>query len=150
MTDRLDPPRFHPPGDELTDDRAPVTVDEPDDDWLADRLDPSDEPDALLDDYGAGDEEGGAATIARAHEVGVTLFDTAELYGAGTGSNEQLVGRAVAGFRDEIVIATKFGFTAPDFGFDSRPDHIREVVDASLLRLGVDHIDYQISPAVER
>jgi aryl-alcohol dehydrogenase-like predicted oxidoreductase len=95
--------------------------------------------------YGAGDEEGGAATIARAHELGVTLFDTAELYGAGTGSNEQLVGKSVAGFRDEITIATKFGFdmAADPIGsaFDSRPDHIREVTENSLRYLGTDHID---------
>ncbi|HEX5909555.1 MAG TPA: aldo/keto reductase [Thermoleophilaceae bacterium] len=95
--------------------------------------------------YGAGDEEGGAATIERAHELGVTLFDTAELYGGGTGSNEQLVGRAVAGFRDEIVIATKFGFdmSADPIGsaFDSRPEHIREVTENSLRYLGTDHID---------
>ena len=75
----------------------------------------------------------------------MTLFDTAELYGAGTGSNEQLVGRAVAGFRDEIVIATKFGFdmAADPIGsaFDSRPEHIREVTENSLRYLGTDHID---------
>src|ERR1700742_1704174 len=64
--------------------------------------------------YGAGDEEGGLATIHRAHELGVTLFDTAELYGMGTGSNERLVGRAVRDFRDDIVIATKFGFDLTD------------------------------------
>jgi aryl-alcohol dehydrogenase-like predicted oxidoreductase len=63
--------------------------------------------------YGAGDEPGGIATIRRAHELGVTMLDTAELYGGGTGSNERLVGRAVAGFRDEMVLATKFGFVLP-------------------------------------
>lgn len=88
--------------------------------------------------YGPGDEQEGIATIQRAHELGVTHFDTAELYG--WGENEKVVGRAVAGFRDEIVIATKFGFTR-EFGTDSRPDHIREVVDNSLRNLGVDHID---------
>jgi len=95
--------------------------------------------------YGAGDEEGGAATIRRAHELGVTLFDTAELYGMGTGSNEQLVGRAVEGFRDEVVLATKFGFdmSAEPLGtaLDSRPEHIREVTENSLRYLGTDHID---------
>lgn len=60
--------------------------------------------------YGPADEQGGEATIRRAHELGVTFFDTAELYGGGTGSNEQLLGRAVKPFRDEVVIATKFGF----------------------------------------
>src|ERR1700733_9358033 len=87
--------------------------------------------------YGPGGEQEGIATIRRAHELGVTFFDTAELYGMGTGSNEQLVGRAVKGFRDEIVIATKFGFDLSDpskFGtaFDSRPEHIREVAENSL------------------
>jgi aryl-alcohol dehydrogenase-like predicted oxidoreductase len=96
--------------------------------------------------YGAGDEKGGIATIRRAHELGVTLIDTAELYGGGTGSNEQLVGRAVKDFRDEMVLATKFGFVLPrvqnqDRVFDSRPDHIREVTEHSLRYLGTDHID---------
>lgn len=88
--------------------------------------------------YGPGDRQEGIAAIRRAHELGVTFFDTAELYG--WGENEQIVGRTVAGFRDEIVIATKFGFTR-DYGTDSRPDHIREVADNSLRNLGVDHID---------
>jgi aryl-alcohol dehydrogenase-like predicted oxidoreductase len=96
--------------------------------------------------YGASDDEQSIATIRRAHELGVTFFDTAELYGMGTGSNEQLVGRAVKGFRDEVVIATKFGFDLSDpskFGlaFDSRPEHIREVTESSLRHLGTDHID---------
>ena len=83
---------------------------------------------------------------SRAHELGVTLFDTAELYGGGSGTNEQLVGRAVKGFRDEMVIATKFGFDLPrtedmERQFDSRPEHIREVTDNSLRYLGTDHID---------
>ncbi|GGV37004.1 oxidoreductase [Actinomadura cremea] len=88
--------------------------------------------------YGPGDDAEGAATIRRARELGVTHFDTAELYG--WGANEKLVGKAVAPFRDEITIATKFGFTR-DFGTDSRPDHIREVLDNSLRHLGVDHVD---------
>ncbi|MGW7043999.1 aldo/keto reductase [Streptomyces avermitilis] len=96
--------------------------------------------------YGAGDETGGIATIHRAYELGVTLFDTAELYGMGTGSNEQLLGRAVKGFRDDIVIATKFGFDLSDpnnvgTALDSRPEHIREVTENSLRHLGTDHID---------
>lgn len=96
--------------------------------------------------YGAADETGGMATIRRAHELGVTLFDTAELYGMGSGSNEQLLGRAVHTFRDDIVIATKFGFDLTDpnkigAGLDSRPEHIREVTEQSLRHLGTDHID---------
>lgn len=95
--------------------------------------------------YGPGDEQQGIAAIRRAHELGVTHFDTAELYGLGTGSNEKLVGQVVKDFRDEVVIATKFGF---DFstgqftgGLDSRPDNIRTVADNSLSYLGVDHLD---------
>ena len=96
--------------------------------------------------YGAGDEAGGIATIRRAHDLGVTFIDTAELYGGGTGSNEKLVGRAVQGFRDEMVLATKFGFVLPrqqdmPREFDSRPEHIREVTENSLRYLGTDHID---------
>ena len=96
--------------------------------------------------YGAGDEPGGEETIRRAHDLGVTFVDTAELYGNGTGSNEQLVGRAVKGFRDEMVIATKFGWRLPyennpDHPYDSRPEHIREVTDNSLRYLDTDHID---------
>ena len=103
--------------------------------------------------YGAGDEPGGTATIRRAHELGVTLLDTAELYGGGTGSNEKIVGAAVRDFRDDMVLATKFGFVLPrsdDGGreFDSRPDHIREVAENSLRYLQTDHIDvlYQHRP----
>jgi aryl-alcohol dehydrogenase-like predicted oxidoreductase len=88
--------------------------------------------------YGASEEAKGIDAIRRAHDLGVTLFDTAEVYG--WGDNERVVGRAVAGFRDEVVIATKFGFTE-SYGFDSRPEHIRKVVDNSLRYLGVDHID---------
>jgi aryl-alcohol dehydrogenase-like predicted oxidoreductase len=96
--------------------------------------------------YGAGDEAGGIATIRRAHDLGVTFIDTAELYGGGTGSNEKLVGRAVQGFRDDMVLATKFGFVLPrqrdmPREFDSRPAHIREVTENSLRCLGTDHID---------
>jgi aryl-alcohol dehydrogenase-like predicted oxidoreductase len=107
--------------------------------------------------YGAGDEAGGIATIRRAHELGVTMLDTAELYGGGTGSNETLVGQAIRGFRDEMVVATKFGFVVPrepnmTREFDSRPAHIREVTDNSLRYLGTDHIDvlyqHRVDPEV--
>jgi aryl-alcohol dehydrogenase-like predicted oxidoreductase len=107
--------------------------------------------------YGAADEVGGEATIRRAHELGVTLFDTAELYGMGTGSNEELVGRAVRAFRDDVVIATKFGFDLSDpaaigTAFDSRPEHIRHVVENSLRYLATDRIDvlyqHRVDPAV--
>ena len=99
--------------------------------------------------YGPGDEQEGIATIQKAHDLGVTFFDTAELYG--WGENEEIVGRAVKDFRDEIVIATKFGFTR-EYGNDSRPEHIREVLDNSLRYLGVDHVDvlyqHRVDPAV--
>src|ERR1017187_1457973 len=107
--------------------------------------------------YGAGDEAGGIATIRRAHELGVTLIDTAELYGGGTGSNEKLVGQAMEGFRDEMVLATKCGFVLPrrqnqDRNYDSRPDHIREVTENRLHYLGTDHIDilyqHRVDPGV--
>ncbi|WP_329378541.1 aldo/keto reductase [Streptomyces sp. NBC_01716] len=95
--------------------------------------------------YGPGDEEAGIAAIRRAHDLGVTFFDTAELYGWGTGTNEILVGKAVKDFRDEVVLATKFGYDLSDlsqgFGLNSRPDNIRKVADNSLRYLGVDQID---------
>jgi aryl-alcohol dehydrogenase-like predicted oxidoreductase len=99
--------------------------------------------------YGPSDVDEGIAAIRHAHELGVTFFDTAEIYG--WGENETILGRAVQGFRDDVVLATKFGFSR-GMGHDSRPEHIREVVDASLSRLGVDHIDvlyqHRVDPAV--
>jgi aryl-alcohol dehydrogenase-like predicted oxidoreductase len=93
--------------------------------------------------YGAGDEEESIATIHRALDLGVTLLDTADMYGPFT--NEQLVGRALAGRRAEVVLATKFGNErAPDgtrIGVNGRPEYVRSACDASLGRLGVDHID---------
>lgn len=97
--------------------------------------------------YGdASPEEEAIATIRGAFEAGVTFFDTAELYGMGTGSNERLVGKAVKPFRDEVVVATKFGFDLSDpakigTAYDSRPDHIRAVTETSLRDLDTDHID---------
>lgn len=89
--------------------------------------------------YGPSDESEGITTIRRAHELGVTFFDTAELYG--WGENEKTVGKALKPVRKDVVIATKFGFTAPDYGFDSRPEHIREVVENSLRYLDTDYVD---------
>jgi aryl-alcohol dehydrogenase-like predicted oxidoreductase len=81
--------------------------------------------------------------LRKAVELGVTFFDTAEMYGPFT--NEELVGEALAPFRDRVVIATKFGFKispkGEQIGLDSRPEHIREVTDASLKRLRTDVID---------
>ncbi|AYC43298.1 MULTISPECIES: aldo/keto reductase [Streptomyces] len=106
--------------------------------------------------YGTADEQGSIATLRRAHELGVTLFDTAELYGMGTGSNEQLLGRALKDVRDDVVLATKFGFDLSDptklGALDSRPEHIREVTENSLRHLATDHIDvlyqHRVDPAV--
>ncbi|MGO4584047.1 aldo/keto reductase [Arthrobacter sp. 2RAF6] len=99
--------------------------------------------------YGSSNEQGGIKAIRRAHELGVTLFDTAELYG--WGENERIVGRAVAPFRDEVTLATKFGYN-PDWSLNSNPDHIREVVDKSLKYLDTGHIDvlyqHRVDPAV--
>ena len=89
-------------------------------------------------------EAEGIRLIRAAVERGVTFFDTAEVYGPFT--NEEMVGKALAPVRDQVVIATKFGFridpaTGRQAGLDSRPEHIREVCDASLKRLGVEAID---------
>ena len=88
--------------------------------------------------YGSSNRQEGIDTIRKAYDLGVNFFDSAELYG--WGENEKVVGEAVRGFRDEVVIATKFGFTR-DYGTDSRPEHIREVTDNSLRYLGIDQID---------
>lgn len=99
----------------------------------------------LSSSYGPATEKSAAIALIRAAaERGVTLFDTAEVYGPF--ANEELVGEALAPLRDQVVIATKFGFridpaTGDDDGVNSRPDHIREVADASLRRLKTDVID---------
>src|SRR5512144_512034 len=88
----------------------------------------------------AADKNEMISLIRSAVERGVTFFDTAEVYGPFT--NEELVGEALAPLRDEVVIATKFGFKLdPDGGLNSRPEHIKEVAEASLKRLQVDAID---------
>jgi aryl-alcohol dehydrogenase-like predicted oxidoreductase len=98
------------------------------------------------------DERESIATIHRALELGVTFFDTAEAYGPFT--NEELLARALAGKRDRVVIATKFGFrfdaSGGLAGTDSRPAHIREVVEASLKRLKTDHIDLLYQHRVDK
>ena len=96
----------------------------------------------LNSDYGAGLARHDAIGLIRdAADCGVTLFDTAEVYGPYT--NEELVGEALAPIRDQVVIATKFGFKTGDLasGMDSRPEHIRAVAEASLRRLRTDRID---------
>jgi aryl-alcohol dehydrogenase-like predicted oxidoreductase len=99
------------------------------------------------------DEGESIATVHRAVELGVTFFDTAEVYGPY--SNEELLGRALQGRRDRAVIATKFGFKIENgrmAGLDSRPEHIREAVEGSLRRLATDRIDllyqHRVDPAV--
>ena len=90
--------------------------------------------------YGPADEQESLATIDRALELGIDFFDTAEVYGPY--KNEELVGRALRGKRDKVVIATKFGFNIVDgkpAGLDSK--HVRRAVEGSLTRLGTDHID---------
>src|SRR6188474_911858 len=90
--------------------------------------------------YGpAGNKQEMIALIRAAVEHGVTFFDTAEVYGPFT--NEELVGEALAPLRDQVVIATKFGFKLDGGGVDSRPEHIKEVAEASLKRLKIDVID---------
>jgi len=102
--------------------------------------------------YGpATNKQDGIRLIRAAVDRGVTFFDTAEAYGPFT--NEELVGEALAPFRDQVVIATKFGFKngLPQEGLDSRPDRVRAVAEASLKRLGTDRIDlfYQHRPDPE-
>lgn len=106
--------------------------------------------------YGTGDEELGLRTIHRALELGVTLLDTAEVYGPY--ANERLVGRAIAGRRDQVEIATKFGFKFdPDNpygprGVDGSPENVKRACEGSLERLGTDHIDlyyqHRVDPSV--
>jgi aryl-alcohol dehydrogenase-like predicted oxidoreductase len=103
--------------------------------------------------YGPADEQESIATIHRAIDLGVTFFDTAEVYGPYT--NEELLGRALRGRRKGLVIATKFGWNIEDekmSGVDSRPERIRRVVDGSLRRLGIETIDllyqHRVDPEV--
>ena len=105
--------------------------------------------------YGPADEAESIATLHRAIELGCTFLDTAEVYGAY--ANEELLGRALKGRRDEVTLATKFGFRIENgrqvgTERDSRPNHIREALEGSLKRLGTDHVDlyyqHRVDPAV--
>ncbi|MGB7364997.1 MAG: aldo/keto reductase [Rhodococcus sp. (in: high G+C Gram-positive bacteria)] len=102
--------------------------------------------------YGDTDRASGIATIQRALDLGVTLLDTADMYGPFV--NEQLVGEAIAGRRDEVVLATKFGNERlPDgtrLGINGTPEYVRAACDASLRRLGVDHIDLYYQHRVDK
>jgi aryl-alcohol dehydrogenase-like predicted oxidoreductase len=104
--------------------------------------------------YGSSDEQKAIATIRRALDLGVTFLDTADVYGPHT--NEELVGRAIRGRRDEVVLATKFGIVRTDDpayrGFDGRPEYVRASCEDSLRRLGVETIDlyyqHRVDPSV--
>jgi aryl-alcohol dehydrogenase-like predicted oxidoreductase len=103
--------------------------------------------------YGVVEERQGIATIHKALDLGVTLFDTSDIYGPET--NELLVGRALAGRRDEVELATKFGARSLEDesrGPDGRPEYVRRAVDRSLRRLGMDYIDlyyqHRVDPQV--
>ena len=109
----------------------------------------------LSSSYGpATDRQQAIAVIRAAFERGVTLFDTAQVYGPF--ANEELVGEAVAPFRNQVAIATKFGFrfdaNAKETGLNSRPEHIRQMTEDSLRRLGVEAIDlyyqHRVDPSV--
>ena len=100
---------------------------------------------------GGADESESIRTIRRALDIGVTFIDTADTYGPHT--NEILVGKAIAGRRSEVVLATKFGIAKDGDGrrsVDGRPDYVRSACDASLARLGVDHIDLYYQHRVAR
>ncbi|MGD4069808.1 aldo/keto reductase, partial [Xanthomonas citri pv. citri] len=103
--------------------------------------------------YGARDDAGSTATIHRALDLGVSLLDTADMYGPFV--NEELVGRAIAGHRDQVVLATKFGNVRDPANptarrIDGSAAYVHAACDASLARLGVDHIDLYYQHRVDR
>jgi aryl-alcohol dehydrogenase-like predicted oxidoreductase len=102
--------------------------------------------------YGPADEQESIATIHRALDLGITFLDTADMYGPFT--NERLVGRAIAGRRDAVVLATKFGNERREDGswvrVNGTPDYVRVACDASLERLGVDHLDLYYQHRVDK
>src|SRR6516225_8449807 len=109
----------------------------------------------MSDAYGPADEAESIATIHRALDLGVNLLDTSDAYGPF--KNEELVGKAVRGRRDQVRVATKFGFVGGTDGrggggIDGRPEYVREACDCSLRRLGIDHIalyyQHRVDPKV--
>jgi aryl-alcohol dehydrogenase-like predicted oxidoreductase len=108
---------------------------------------------SLSGSYGPADDEVSTRLLHQAVELGVTMFDTADMYG--DGHNESLIGTALASVRDEVVIATKFGFVRSEsgaLGIDASPNHIRAAAEASLRRLGVESIDlyyaHRVDPSI--
>jgi aryl-alcohol dehydrogenase-like predicted oxidoreductase len=103
--------------------------------------------------YGPTDDVESIATIHRALELGIVFLDTADIYGTRMGENEQLVGRAIAGRRDEVVLATKFGNAVREDGsrgIDGRPEYVRQAIDRSLANLGVEYVDLYYQHRVDK
>ncbi len=100
--------------------------------------------------YGPTNDEESLATISSAFDMGLNLFDTADVYG--NGHNETLLGRALGKIRHEVILATKFGFLPNEAGLNGRPEYVKKACDASLSRLGTDYIDlyylHRIDPQV--